>query len=289
MHMHATGASRAGGVLAPRHEPNKLRPTATLSHRIAIVGVAAALAAGCGASGSTHTQRQQSPTRSTTTAHAVPSSTAPSAVAVTTTGLIATARGSRVDIYEDPASPTPRVALPSPWALNGVSTDPIPQVFRVLRKRPDGWVQVELPQRPNGQTGWIPLREVSLTQTPYRIQVSLSAHQITVFDKSAVLYQGPVATGAAATPTPTGSYYIRVLLRSSDPSSVYGPFAFGLSAHSDALTTFSGSDAEIGLHGNNDTSALGHNISHGCIRMDNTAITRLSAILPLGTPVNILS
>ena len=271
---------------APRHEPHKLRPAATLSHRLAIVGMAAALAAGCGSSGSTHTQRQQSPTRSTT-AHAVSSSTAPSAVAVTPTGLIATAKSSRVDINEDPASPTPRVVLPTPWALNGVSTDPIPQVFRVRRKRPDGWVQVELPQRPNGQTGWIPPREVSLTQTPYRIQVSLSAHQITVFDKSAVLYQGPVATGAAATPTPTGSYSIRVLLKSSDPSSVYGPFAFGLSAHSDALTTFSGSDAEIGLHGNNDTSALGRNVSHGCIRMDNTAITKLSAILPLGTPIDI--
>ena len=275
-------------MLAPRRKPNKFRPAATLRRRLAIVSVAVALAAGCGSSGSTHTQRRQSPTRSTA-AHAVSPSTGTSAVAVTTTGLIATAKSSRVDIYEDPSSSTPRVVLPNPWALNGVSADPIPQVFRVLRKRPDGWVQVELPQRPNDQTGWIPLREVSLTQTPYRIQVSLSAHQITVTDKSAVLYQGPVATGAAATPTPTGSYYIRVLLRSSDPNSVYGPFAFGLSAHSDALTTFSGSDAEIGLHGNNDTSALGHNVSHGCIRMDNTAITRLSAILPLGTPVNIVN
>jgi lipoprotein-anchoring transpeptidase ErfK/SrfK len=274
-------------VLAPRREPNKLRPAATQRRRLATVGLAALLTAGCGA---THTQRAESPppTRSTT-AHAVSPSTATSAVAVTTTGLIATAKSSRVDIYEDPSALTPRVVLPNPWALNGVSTDPIPQVFRVLRRRPDGWVQVELPQRPNGQTGWIPLREVSLSQTPYRIQVSLSAHQITVFDKSAVLYHGPIATGAAATPTPTGSYYIRVLLRSSDPNSVYGPFAFGLSAHSDALTTFSGSDAEIGLHGNNDTSALGHNVSHGCIRMDNTAITRLSTILPLGTPVNIVN
>jgi lipoprotein-anchoring transpeptidase ErfK/SrfK len=127
------------------------------------------------------------------------------------------------------------------------------------------------------------------TQTPYRIEVALSAHQITVYDDSAVLYRGPVATGAATTPTPTGNYYLRVLLKNSNPTSVYGPFAFGLSAHSDALTTFSGSDAEIGLHGNNNASALGHNVSHGCIRMDNTAITRLSETLPLGTPVDIVN
>lgn len=211
------------------------------------------------------------------------------AVPATPARLIATATSSRVDIYEDPSTPAPRVVLPNPWALNGASADPIPQVFRVNQRRADGWVQVQLPQRPNGQTGWIPPGEVAVTQTPYRIEISLSAHQITVFHEAAVLYQGPVATGAAGTPTPTGSYYVRVLLKNSGPSSVYGPFAFGLSAHSDALTTFDGSDAEIGLHGNNDASTLGHTVSHGCIRMDNAAITRLSEILPLGTPVDILS
>lgn len=252
---------------------------------LATVGLLALLATGCGTSGSTPAQRRAKPAPSTSATAAAPVTAAPA----TPAGLIATASSSRVDIYAEPSTPTPRVVLPNPWILNGVSADPIPQVFRVVQKRPDGWVQVQLPQRPNGQTGWIPPGEVSLAQTPYRIEVSLAAHQITVFDKSAVLYQGPVATGAAATPTPTGSYYLRVLLRNSDPSSVYGPFAFGLSAHSDALTTFNGSDAEIGLHGNNDTSALGREVSHGCIRMDNTAITRLAEILPLGTPVEILS
>ena len=283
--MHATAAeSLSRAARTTRRRPDDLTPTAALRGRLAAVAFAALLATGCGTSGSTHAHRSETPTPSNS---AVPVTTAAVAVAATPAGLIATATHSRVDIHKDPSTPTPRVVLPNPWALNGVSADPIPQVFRVVRKRPDGWVQVQLPERPNGQTGWIPPGEVSLTQTPYRIELSLSAHRITVFDKSAVLYRGPVATGAAATPTPTGSYYLRVLLKSSDPSSVYGPFAFGLSAHSDALTTFSGSDAEIGLHGNNDTSALGRSVSHGCIRMDNTAITRLSAILPLGTPVEI--
>jgi lipoprotein-anchoring transpeptidase ErfK/SrfK len=273
----------------------------TSAARAIAIALVALLATACGTSGSTPAERQQNPVRPNPVrpnpirpnpvrpnsgAATVPVTTAAPA---TPTGLIATATSSRVDIYEDPSTPTPRVVLPNPWALNGVSSDPITQVFRVTQKRRDGWVQVQLPERPNGQSGWIPPGEVHITQTPYRIELSLSAHQITVFDKSAVLYQGPVATGAAATPTPTGSYYLRVLLESADPSSVYGPFAFGLSAHSNALTTFSGSDAEIGLHGNNDTSALGRDVSHGCIRMDNTAITRLSAILPLGTPVDILN
>ena len=245
------------------------------------VGVLTLIATGCAASRSTPAQPRSHPAPSTSTvAFAAP---------VTPARLIATATGSRVDIYDDPSTPTPRIALPNPWTVNGAGTDPIPQVFRVNQRRTDGWVQVQIPQRPNGRTGWIPPGEVALTQTPYRIEVSLSTHQITVFDEAEVLYQGPVATGAVATPTPTGSYSIRVLLKSSSPSSVYGPFAFGLSAHSNALTTFDGSDAEIGLHGNNDASALGRTVSHGCIRMDNTAITRLSQILPLGTPVDILN
>jgi len=178
--------------------------------------------------------------------------------------------------------------LPNPWSLTGTVADPIPQVFRVVEHRADGWVQVLLPQRPNGLTGWIPPGEVTLTRTPYRIEVSLGEHRMTVFDGATVLMQGPVATGAPATPTPTGRYSIRVLLRAPSPSSAYGPFAFGLSAHSDALSTFDGSDAEVGLHGNDDASVLGSSVSHGCIRMDNGAITRLAGLLPLGTPVDII-
>ncbi len=260
--------------------PPGLDPIMTKCSRFATVGAVVLLTAGCGTSGSAPAQRRNRPAPPTSATTV----TAPLAPA----RLIATATGTLVDIYDDPSTPTPRITLANPWTLIGANADPIPQVFRVNQRRADGWVQVQLPQRPNGQTGWIPPGEVALAQTPYRIEVSLSAHQITVFDETTVTYRGPVATGAAATPTPTGSYSIRVLLKSSNPSSVYGPFAFGLSAHSDALTTFDGSDAEIGLHGNNDASALGREVSHGCIRMDNTAITLLSQILPLGTPVDIL-
>ena len=124
---------------------------------------------------------------------------------------------------------------------------------------------------------------------PYELDVSVGAHTIQVRDGTSVVYQGPVAVGAPATPTPTGDYYVRVLLRSTDPTSVYGPFAYGLSAHSDALTTFAGGDAEVGVHGNNDASALGRSVTHGCVRMDNAEITALSALLPLGTPVHIVA
>ena len=93
--------------------------------------------------------------------------------------------------------------------------------------------------------------------------------------------------GAPDTPTPTGRFYLYVLLESPDPTGPYGPYAYGLSSHSDALATFDGGDAEIGIHGNADASVLGSSVSHGCVRMDNDAITNLSKVLPLGTPVDI--
>ena len=117
--------------------------------------------------------------------------------------------------------------------------------------------------------------------------MGLAAHQITVYDTNTVLYQGPVAVGAPATPTPTGRYFTRVLMKAPDPTTVYGPYAFGLSGFSPVLQTFEGSDAEVGIHGNNDASVLGQSISHGCVRMDNAEIAKLATVLPLGTPVQI--
>ncbi len=201
--------------------------------------------------------------------------------------LIAQVHAPMAGVYDDPSSPQPKMTFGPTWNLDDDPSKPtVPEVFLVQQQRP-GWVEVLLPVRPNGSSGWMHADDVQVSQNPYHIQVDVPAHQITVFNATQVVYQGPVAVGAPATPTPPGLYYTRVLLQTPDPNSVYGPFAYGLSAHSDALTTFEGGDAEIGIHGNNDASALGKSVSHGCIRMDNAEITELTKILPLGTPVQI--
>jgi lipoprotein-anchoring transpeptidase ErfK/SrfK len=201
--------------------------------------------------------------------------------------FVAESRQPVIAIYRAPGASVPMMALPNPWSLNGTSSQPIPQAFLVLQRRPDGWVKVLLPQRPNGASGWVEPAAVKLLIDPYWLVVGLRRHTITVYRAGSPQYSGPVATGAPATPTPAGLFYIRVLLHTTDPESAYGPYAYGLSAHSEALTTFDCGDAEIGVHGNNDASALGHSVTHGCVRMDNTEISRLAQILPLGTPVEV--
>lgn len=203
--------------------------------------------------------------------------------------FVAQVKGPQIGIYDSPSASTPSKTLPNPWLLNEEADKPIPQVFLVESQRKDGWVKVLLAERPNGSTGWVHASDVQLTPNPYRLKVSLGDHKITVLQGTTSTYDGPVAIGAANTPTPPGTYYTRVLIQAPDPNTVYGPFAYGLSAHSDVLTEFNGGDAEVGVHGNNDPSVLGKSVTHGCVRMANDEIVKLSKVLPLGTPVEIVN
>jgi len=198
---------------------------------------------------------------------------------------VAYGTGPYVDLYATPDAPYPVVRMPNPWLLNGAV--PIQLVFLVEDQPSNTWAQVLLPMRPDGLRGWIRTNQVRIMSDPWRIDISLGAHLILVHRGAVLVYQGPVATGAPATPTPVGDYFIRVLLRSTDPASPFGPYAYGFSAHSDALTTYNGNDAELGLHGNDDPAALGTSVTLGAVRMDNAEIAALAAVLPLGTPVHI--
>jgi len=77
-------------------------------------------------------------------------------------------------------------------------------------------------------------------------------------------------------PTPHGTYYLVELLKQPDPYGLYGPYAFGLSAFSNVLFSFGGGPGEIGMYGTNNPSALGTDVSHGCIRISNDGITKLA-------------
>lgn len=244
---------------------------------------------GCGGGGGDATLGKQT----TTTAPAV------TATPATDVSYIAAVKPTvnTITVYDAADGKALDEEFTNPWLYDPtVPTSKVPQVFLVKEQRPDGWIKVLLPVRPNGTTGWVKSNDVTLTQNPYRIDVQLAAHTITVNKGTEVIYTGPIAIGATdpplpdvgkPTPTPTGEYYIRVLIQAPEPNTIYGPFAYGLSGHSDTLESFAGSDAEVGIHGNNDASVLGKDVTHGCIRMDNDAITMLTKQLPLGTPVTV--
>jgi len=205
----------------------------------------------------------------------------------------------KIGVFDSPDAESPSREFENPWLYDPEApASEVPQVFLVKDQRTDGWVQVLLPVRPNGSTGWVKSADVTLIPNPYRIDVSLGAHTITVKQGGKVIYTGPVAVGATdppladvgkPTPTPTGEYYLRVLLKAPDPNTVYGPYAYGLSSHSETLDSFAGSDAEVGIHGNNDASVLGQNVSNGCVRVSFDDLWRLRDLAPVGTPVEIVA
>ncbi len=161
-----------------------------------------------------------------------------------------------------------------------------PLVFLVDEDQGE-WLKVLLPVRPNGSTGFIRAADVTVAENPYSIDVALSEHRLVVTKGDEVIADEAIGVGTASTPTPGGRYYLKELLQPPDPNGAYGPYAYGLSGYSNVLEEFNGGTGVIGIHGTNEPEAIGTDVSHGCIRMSNEAITELAGILPLGTPVHI--
>lgn len=197
--------------------------------------------------------------------------------------VVASAVSSSVTAYVEPDGSAAVVAqFTNPTAIGS------PLVFRAV----DGgaadseWIQVHLPVQPNGSTGWVKRADVALSNNPFRIEVDRASYSLRVFNQNSLWLETEVAIGTGATPTPVGDFYLLELLAPPDPSGPYGPFAFGLSGFSEVLESFGGADtAVIGLHGTNDPQSLGTDVSHGCIRIENSIIEKLAVSVPLGTPV----
>jgi lipoprotein-anchoring transpeptidase ErfK/SrfK len=165
-----------------------------------------------------------------------------------------------------------------------------PTTLLVLDHQHDGqgdWVQVALPSRPNGSQGWVEADEVTEQVDDVVVSVSLGQHVLRVTRDGELAVETPVAVGADATPTPVGQFYVTDVIDTGKPNGAYGPFALGLSAHSDVLDQFAGGDGQIGIHGTNEPTSIGTSASHGCVRVPNEVITALAGNIPLGTPVTI--
>jgi lipoprotein-anchoring transpeptidase ErfK/SrfK len=147
-----------------------------------------------------------------------------------------------------------------------------------------GWVQVLLPTRPNGSTGWVDAADVRLETVHDLIKVDLGTRGMTLVVGNRILTRTKVAIGSPDDPTPTGRFFVTDRVRPPDPNGTYGAFALGLSAHSATLSEFGSGDGQIGIHGTNEPTSIGRAASHGCIRVP-ADVAPMLARIPLGTPV----
>jgi hypothetical protein len=161
------------------------------------------------------------------------------------------------------------------------------QVFDLVR-RVSGtggyWYKALLPMRPNGTFGFVPAKALAVTTTKYRLLLDRGRFRLSLFNGCRRVKVYKVGIGVGDTPTPVGRFYLHWAVRVSEPDTVYGTYAFGLSAFSEVLTHWTGGGI-VGLHGTNDPTSVGVRSSHGCIRMYNWAIEELIQKLPLGTPI----
>jgi lipoprotein-anchoring transpeptidase ErfK/SrfK len=103
------------------------------------------------------------------------------------------------------------------------------------------------------------------------IDVSISTHQLKLFDRNRLIKTYPIAVGKKLSSTPTGTYTI--INKQSNPGGPFGVLWMGLPK------------PHYGIHGTNNPSSIGKNVSHGCIRMFSHDVLELSSRVQIGTKV----
>ena len=270
--MHTTPAVVRRGAVSRSAAPRRLRA-------LLVAAVILKTAAACGG-GDTPGES------AATTTTAAPTPTTVEVVQIVDTPVSAhqstVARAEQpLEVFAAPGDATPTQTLPATTSFGSR------RALLVLADQGD-WLEVLLPVRPNGSTGWIRRADVDLRTIDTEVTVDLDARTLTVLSDGETVLETPVAIGSADSPTPRGRFYIVDKLDTAAPDGPYGPFAFGLSGYSDVLTEFAGGEGQIGIHGTNDPTSIGRDVSHGCVRVPNEVAVTLEAILPLGTPVTIL-
>jgi lipoprotein-anchoring transpeptidase ErfK/SrfK len=150
------------------------------------------------------------------------------------------------------------------------------------------WYRLSLPGRPNGQRGWVRADLVDVRPVAHRIVVSLGRRTLEVrrVADNEVVFRTVVAVGMPSAPTPVGrNFYVQ---SGFVPTlAFYGSYALETSAYS-RLTDWPGGGV-VGIHGTDRPDLLGGAVSHGCVRVANSAALTLRTLAPPGTLVDFVS
>jgi lipoprotein-anchoring transpeptidase ErfK/SrfK len=123
-------------------------------------------------------------------------------------------------------------------------------------------------------------------QAGRRIVVSIADRKLAVMEAGRVLRVFPTAVGAPKSPSPAGAY--KIVVRIPDPT-WYGKGRIVPPGKSNSLgTRWLGLSVKgYGIHGTNNPASIGHNASHGCIRMRNQDVEQLFDMVSVGDSVDL--
>jgi lipoprotein-anchoring transpeptidase ErfK/SrfK len=168
------------------------------------------------------------------------------------------------------------------------TTNPIGQrlilLIRNVRSNARGdWFEVFLPERPNRSTAWVRRAHVRVVKLRHRIEVDLSRYTLKLFRNDKLVRRFKVGVGQDAYPTPKGIFYVWAKVPQPSPTGPYGNYALGLSGFSPVLSDWPGG-GRAAVHGTAAPGDRGQEVSHGCVRVFNDDMKKLTGV-PMGTPV----
>ena len=190
-------------------------------------------------------------------------------------------------IYAQPSYSARHIAR-----LHFETEDSFPEVYVILRSsvlpEAEEWLQIRIPGRPNGRTGWVPREDLGTIQhSRWQLVINLARRHMRVYFAGRLLRTFPVGVGKPSTPTPPGRFWIRERFRVSNPANPYYPYALGTADYSTLSDWPRG--GVVGIHGPYfDEAAIPGDPSHGCVRMRSANIAWLGPRVALGTPVDIV-
>jgi lipoprotein-anchoring transpeptidase ErfK/SrfK len=190
-----------------------------------------------------------------------------------------------------PVHRTASTFSPRVGRLRFQTEDGFAEPYLLLRTSVDSrgrqWVQLRVPGRPNGRTGWVvraALARFHATHT--HIRINRHTLQAVLYRDGQPIWRSRIGVGTPTTPTPSGHYIVRERFRINKPGGIYGPYAFGTSAYS-VLSDWPRGGV-VGIHGTNAPGLIPGRPSHGCVRLRNASILRLARLMPVGTTVQII-
>jgi hypothetical protein len=195
---------------------------------------------------------------------------------VTTHGRIvgsAGSRATRVSIQR---------AKKSPWYFASVASASVGPDGRFIVADP-ALPRISIEIRAVARNGFGPtygrsLRVFNLGATPNHekyVLVDKSAFRLYVVSDGVVTFNCGCAIGQPWLPTPTGTF--KLGKRGKTPNAVWGPWRLPLLHQHKGHRKWHGSSYYI--HGTNRPSSIGHMASHGCVRLHNRDIRRLSTVI----------
>jgi lipoprotein-anchoring transpeptidase ErfK/SrfK len=123
-------------------------------------------------------------------------------------------------------------------------------------------------------------------QSTRRIVVSIPDRKLAVLESGKVIRIFPTAVGAPKSPSPSGTF--KIVQRLADPTWYPKGKIVPPGKTCPIGTRWLGLSVKgYGIHGTNNPASIGHNASHGCIRLRNRDVEELFGMVSVGDEVEL--